>query len=202
MTSEQFNFVGGSEQLDPDDELLARLIYAVVVAGKNANFARGVVGRLLRYKRKPGESLRQFLIRRRDARGKERLNNLYKLGENLKAGNYRKFANFLYELLLDNKLDLRTCTPQDLEKLHGVGPKTSRFFILWTRPDAQVAALDVHVLRWLGAQGYAVPEQTPSSQKVYAALEEAFIKEAEKRGMTPQQLDAEIWGNANVGGIK
>jgi len=55
-----------------------------------------------------------------------------------------------------------------------------------------VPNLDVHVLRWMGKQGYTVPRQTPSG-KLYAKIEELFIAEAKKRGKTARQLDMEIW---------
>jgi hypothetical protein len=49
------------------------------------------------------------------------------------------------EYIAEGKVpDLRTATPQELEQVPGVGPKTSRFFIMATRPDAEHAALDTH----------------------------------------------------------
>lgn len=110
----------------------------------------------------------------------------------LRCGNYTKFEQACRELI-DCDLDLWTCTPMDLEKIHGIGPKTARFFVLWTREDpGDYAALDVHILRWLREQGYDAPKQTPSGRK-YRELEQAFVAEAKKQGKTPKQLDAEIW---------
>ncbi|MFA5048262.1 MAG: hypothetical protein WC516_04540 [Patescibacteria group bacterium] len=122
---------------------------------------------------------------------------LYKLRET-KTGNYNKINKCLRELVCSN-INLRTCSVEDLEKIYGIGPKTARFFILWTRPNAKCAALDVHVLRWLGKQGYKVPKSTPNG-KQYKELEQAFLDEADKLNMTPSELDKKIWvGSSNYG---
>jgi thermostable 8-oxoguanine DNA glycosylase len=77
-------------------------------------------------------------------------------------------------------------------KIHGIGPKTSRFFILWTRPHERYAALDVHILRWLRGLGHNAPRSTPNGRK-YGELEKIFLSEADKRGLSPGELDAQVW---------
>ena len=67
-----------------------------------------------------------------------------------------------------------------------------------TRPDEQYAALDVHILRWLRTKGYDAPKGTPTGER-YRELELNFISEAEKRGMTPAELDSAIWYEAARG---
>jgi thermostable 8-oxoguanine DNA glycosylase len=93
-------------------------------------------------------------------------------------------------------INLQTCSPTELETIHGIGPKTARFFIIWTRPDARVAALDVHVLRWLKTLGYDAPSQTPSGKR-YVELEIAFLAEADRRRVTPHILDQQIWSTGS-----
>lgn len=166
-----------------DWERQARLIYSIIVAGKSADFADAATRRLIGGSPTlPFDQAKQWLAdgsiscKVREAR----------------TGNYTKIENALRELATA-KIDLKACSPQDLERFHGIGPKTSRFFIMWTRPDEQYAALDVHVLRWLREQGHAVPAVTPSSKKKYAEIEAAFIREAKKRGMTARELDEKIW---------
>jgi thermostable 8-oxoguanine DNA glycosylase len=88
---------------------------------------------------------------------------------------------------------LRLSQPHDLESIAGVGPKTARYFIMYSRPNAQVAALDTHILRWLQMQGYDAPKATPSSPETYRRLEKAFLLECERRGRAPNDLDLEIW---------
>lgn len=160
-----------------------RLLYAVVVAGKSAAFAEQAMKQFLKdWKGRPFDLVRRLVEDRR-------------LGKQLRearVGNYGKIEQ-AFEQIVKAKLQLETCTPEDLEKIHGIGPKTSRFFILWTRPDAQYAALDVHILRWMRSIGYDAPRSTPQDPKKYAALEKAFLKEAKKRGMKPSELDWEVW---------
>jgi thermostable 8-oxoguanine DNA glycosylase len=163
-------------------ELEWRLIYAVIVAGKSARFTEGAMRRLaLTSDRSPFRNVQQWIT----------YNQLENVLKEARTGNYTKLAKCLRELVYKN-LNLSTCTPQDLETIHGIGPKTSRFFILWTRPDARYAALDVHVLRWMNKLGYDAPRTTPSGDK-YAKLEKLFLEEADKRGLTPGELDAQIW---------
>lgn len=112
-----------------------------------------------------------------------------------RTGNYKRLSNGFYQLATSG-IDLATCTPEDLERFPGIGRKTSRFFILWTRPNAQYAALDVHILRWLGQRGYPVPNRTPTTAARYNTLERAFVAEAALRGVTPRELDWDIWSKS------
>lgn len=165
-------------------DLESKLIYAVVVAGKSATFADAVMERLARYAT-AGESLFDMLKRHIAA---SRLDEtLYEC----RTGNYRKLEKCI-RALVRSDFNLGAVTPQQLETIHGIGPKTARFFVLWTRPNANFAALDVHVLRWMRKQGHDTPDATPTGKR-YAELEKAFLVEAAKRGKTPRELDFEIW---------
>jgi hypothetical protein len=186
-----------------DRELQWRIIYSVIVAGKSARFAENAIRKLFgEYEeREPFEVVRSWdrasvglAVERFQVSGSIYFKS-WLLEEKLrlaKTGNYGKLTKTLTELAWSD-IDLRTCLPADLEKIHGIGPKTSRFFILWTRPDARCAALDVHILRWLGEKGYKVPKNTPQSAKAYAILEKAFLDEAEKLGLSPAELDKQVW---------
>jgi hypothetical protein len=170
-------------------ELERRLVCAVVVAGKNAGFAQRVVGRLFPER-----------VERPDNRPFLMLADWFLAGTlrdhltDARSGNYGKLtAAFVHLANWDR--DLRAVTVKELEEVPGVGPKTSRFFLLWTRPDFRGAALDVHVLRFLreDLRVPAVPRSTPADPRTYARLEAAFLAEAERRGVTPADLDAEVW---------
>lgn len=163
-------------------ELQYRLIYSLVVAGKSAGFAENVMRSFPFKEQSPFDAVRKWT-------------RAGQLGATLRAcrtGNYGKLEAAL-RALLDSGLDLATCSPEELETIHGIGPKTSRFFILWTRPAYRCAALDVHILRWLRGQGYDAPRNTPPASKRYQELEAAFLAEADKRGVTPRELDWQIW---------
>jgi 3-methyladenine DNA glycosylase/8-oxoguanine DNA glycosylase len=166
-----------------DQELQLRLLYAIIVAGKSAKFAEQAMARLFAGL---GDGLPFDRIRAWAADG-----SLDTKLRGARVGNYGKISK-AFDALANAGIDLRTCGPAELEAIHGIGPKTARFFIIWTRPDARVAALDVHILRWLGQQGHKAPRQTPQGKR-YAELETVFLEEADRRGMTPHQLDAAIW---------
>ena len=73
-------------------------------------------------------------------------------------------------------LDLRTCTIADLEAIKGIGPKTSRFFMLHSRPDQEMVVLDVHLLRYCKQKfRMKVPKSTPSGKR-YLAIEAEAVR--------------------------
>lgn len=107
-------------------------------------------------------------------------------------GCYKNKAKGMIELANSN-LDLRKCSPDDLEKIHGIGMKTSRCFILHSRKNAQYSGLDTHLLRLMRDLGYDVPESTPSTKKKYLEIEQMFLDMANKTNKTPAELDLIIW---------
>jgi len=120
----------------------------------------------------------------------------------VKMGQYRKITRALTEMVdacYWGKLNLYTCSIEDLEAIHGIGPKTSRFFLLRTRPNPRVAALDVHILHWLHDLGYNVPKHTPQSGKQYRRVEAIFLEEADKRRTDPSELDRQVWRKYSTG---
>lgn len=157
----------------------ATLIFAAVVAGKSEGFARKVVGRLLEGDRLPFQTIHGLI-------SDDRLDAALRL---VRSGSYTRLGRCLPELI---KLNPTTCTVEELEAVPGVGPKTARAFLLWTRPDSRYAALDTHILKYLRFLGYAAPKSTPTGRK-YQDLEIAFIQQAEVLGMTPAALDSQVW---------
>lgn len=105
----------------------------------------------------------------------------------------------LFDALAQGIPDLLTCPLEALLALPGVGQKTARFFILFTREGAQVACLDTHILRFLREQGVRnVPQGSVSSPARYRELEQIFLKRIAKMypKLTPAQADFQIWKNA------
>lgn len=166
-------------------QLQTRLLFSIVVAGKSAAFADKVLNRWL-YQNIQNDELPFDAVKRMEK---------HELKESLvqaRTGNYKKLTHCFYSLARAD-INLLQCKPEDLEKIKGIGAKTSRFFLLWTRPNESYAALDVHVLRWLKNQGYKnVPKSTPTGKR-YAALEKIFLDECLKRNMKPRDLDWKIW---------
>lgn len=105
-------------------------------------------------------------------------------------GQYNRLAKAFTDSLT---LDLQSCTVSELEAIHGCGPKTARFFLLHSRKNARVAALDTHILKHLKANGITCPDVTPTSSKTYRKLEEEFLKLADAAMMTPADYDLTIW---------
>lgn len=164
-------------------DLQYRLLYATVVAGKKYTFAENIMEKFLRLLDKeelPFDYLRKVVEHK----------TLHTIVHLLRTGSYKRIERCWAEII---ELDPETCTVEELEAVHGVGPKTARFFVMWTRPDEKVAVLDTHILRWLRELGHDAPQSTPPAGPKYEALEQVFLLEAEKRGMTPKQLDTEIW---------
>jgi len=110
----------------------------------------------------------------------------------VKAGQYSKLSSCLF-VLSRKKLDLKNCSIQQLESIPGIGMKTSRFFITYTRPNSMCAILDTHILSWLRFAYPDAPKSTPSNKKQYIKWENIFLSECLKRNLPPNELDIEIW---------
>jgi thermostable 8-oxoguanine DNA glycosylase len=149
-----------------DAELQAFWIFGCVVAGKNSDYAARVMSRLLsKCNTTPFEYLREL--------GEIGIRNALVAS---KSGNYTRITRFIMESM---DLDLRTATLDQLLAVHGIGNKTARFFLLHTRPNIEVAVLDVHILKYMKEKGCTLaPTQTPTSSKLYAELEKAFLYHA------------------------
>jgi thermostable 8-oxoguanine DNA glycosylase len=114
------------------------------------------------------------------------------------VGCYNRVARTIKELLC-RKLDLRTCSVEDLESIHGIGPKTARFFITHSRQNQRFAILDVHILAFMREKGIDTPKSTPSGKK-YAILEKEFLKMVDASGMSPADFDLMIWKSRATNG--
>jgi thermostable 8-oxoguanine DNA glycosylase len=106
-------------------------------------------------------------------------------------GCYNAKAKGIYQLVRAN-LNLRTCTVDDLEKISGIGKKTSRFFVLHTRQDAQCIPLDVHILHYLRDLGHDVPKATPCNKK-YLEIEKICLKYVSSSKKTCAEWDLDTW---------
>jgi thermostable 8-oxoguanine DNA glycosylase len=169
-----------------DLELFA--IFAVCVAGKKAQQTADKVNDHFRDTETPTKRLTPF----------ETIKSLVKIRvfgaylQMAKVGQYKRIYRALRDLA-ESGIDLKTCTVEDLEAIHGIGPKTSRFIIMHSRPKQRLATLDTHILRWMRDQGIDTPKATPQSRKLYQKLEQKFLTLCDKCGMIPSQLDLKIW---------
>jgi thermostable 8-oxoguanine DNA glycosylase len=171
-------------------QLERHLLYSIIVAGKSAKFTEGVIRKLFSDTTSPFDQIRSWMSN----------NTLESKLREARSGNYIKLTK-AFTALVNSSIDLYTCSPHDLEMIHGIGRKTSRYFIISTRPNENYAALDVHTLRWLLEQGYDVPKSTPTGKKYYE-IENIFLLEAKKLGLTSRELDVKIWNEYNKSGFK
>ena len=82
-----------------------------------------------------------------------------------------------------------------LEEIPGVSFKTSRFFILHSRMNAECVPLDTHILKFLRDKGIpCVPKVTPSSKRKYDELEKLAVGALKTLGYsTLAKADLETW---------
>lgn len=128
----------------------------------------------------------------------ERINASYERGRDFLMGKLKESRlgqyNRLYPAFVQSlALDLRNATIDDLEAIHGVGPKTARMFLMMSREGVRHAALDTHVLKHLNANGIAAPKSTPPAGKKYRELEEAFLQLADRSNMSVAEYDLMVW---------
>jgi len=109
----------------------------------------------------------------------------------VKMGKYRTLVPGFSQLATDSP-NLKTISKEELETYTGIGPKTSRYFILHSRENAKVACLDTHILKWMKSLGYDVPKSTPSGKR-YLDIETKYLNECRKRKRHPAHLDLAIW---------
>ena len=164
-----------------DEELEKFLFFVVCVAGKNADTTIRAVNSFFDGVDKPFAHLKKLVAegRLKDELKKHRL------------GKYGLMDKAVHDILEAN-LDLRKCSVDDLENIRGIGPKSSRFFLSFTREGTRFAILDVHILRWLSNQGVNCPRNTPTGRK-YFELEQEYLDRADALGRTPVEMDYEIW---------
>ena len=169
-----------------DLELFA--VFAVCVAGKGSQQTADKVNDNFRDIQTPTKQLTPF----------EAIKNLVNIKvfvaylKMAKMGQYRRIYRALRDLA-ESGIDLKTCTVEELEAIHGIGPKTSRFIIMHSRPNQRLATLDTHILRWMRDQGIETPKATPQSKKLYKELEQKFLTLCDKCAILPSQLDLKIW---------
>lgn len=172
------------------NELQEFALFAISVPGHNADATARCLDRALKLMGWPGIHTSPF--RAVMHYSEQHLAMLLQEGG---VGRYNAIARTMQELA-SSGLNLATCTREELESIYGIGPKTSRFFIMYSRPEEadNYAVLDVHILRWMRENlGIDTPKNTPTSHKRYAQLEQQFLSAARERGLSSRDLDTVIW---------
>lgn len=170
-----------------DHELEELLLFCIAAAGKNATTTSRLLEKLLHwgfcYDPSPFRTIKRLS---RD------YNPLSELMRQLGFGCHTLKSRGFIEAACSG-LDLRRCSVEELEEIAGIGMKTSRFFVLHTRKNANIACLDTHILKWMEYYtGYDVPNKTPSKTK-YLELEQIFLQIAKTMKISTADLDLKIW---------
>ena len=169
------------------DELEELILFCACVAGKTAYIQ--------------AKHLETFLSYKSDGSPFQKINLMLEEGsllDNLqssKIGQYKKLLT-TFSQLAKSGIDLKTCSTDELEAFHGIGPKTSRFFIVHTRPNQNYAILDTHILNFIRQEfGIDVPKSTPSTIKMYLNIEKIFLDYVKRSNRDMAEFDLEIWKN-------
>lgn len=113
--------------------------------------------------------------------------------QNARLGQYTRLVHCFRDLI-NRGLDLSTCTVEDLESIHGIGPKTARFFLSCNRQNVRHGVIDTHLLKFMKQYlGLSVPSSTPSNQKEYLRLESEWLKYVDSTGVNAAELDLAVW---------
>lgn len=158
-------------------------MFCILVAGKNSDNTAKVVARLFKGQ-SPFDMIRE---------------NQHCLRNTLvanKTGQYHRYERAMIESL---GLNLSLASVEELEAVYGVGPKTSRFFLLHSREGAEHVVLDTHVLKWLKSQGMEVGVSTPTCKKKYREIERVAIPiiKAAFPGLSLAKADLLIWSKVS-----
>lgn len=168
-----------------DSELQKFWLFCLFVAGKNSDTQLSKLNKFLKRAEDAGKTPFDYL--------KENLLDLRNMLVAAKVGQYNRLVKAIEQSI---QLNLRDCTVNDLTKIYGVGPKTSRFFLLHSRKDVDCVVLDTHVLNWLREHNVDAPQNTPSEPK-YSELE-GYAKAlfgAYFDDLPMQEIDLLIWGS-------
>lgn len=176
------------------NELEEFLLFCIVVAGKTAyiqskkleEFLKSINTRLMMPENiSPIQSLKSA-----DQHG-----ILLQEIQKAKLGQYKKiYAAFKY--LIENPIDLKMTWPFILEKVPGIGKKTSRFFLLHSDVNYKnrIAILDTHILKFIRENiDDKAPKSTPTNSNTYVLWEDKFIYWCEKNNKDVAEFDLEVW---------
>ena len=107
-------------------------------------------------------------------------------------GKYTLFEKFIKEFYILN-LDLKSCTAEELEKLPGIGFKSSRFLLINCRENYRCAVLDTWILKFLKTKFNNIPSSTPTSKFQYSRIENLYLDYCDNNNLNPRILDLELW---------
>ena len=112
-----------------------------------------------------------------------------------KLGQYKKIYNG-FKYITEHEYDLTRMTPDLLERIPGVGMKTSRFFLLHSDKfyKDKIAILDTHILKFIKENiDDKAPKSTPTIRVTYKYWEDVFLYWCECNNKNVADFDLEVW---------
>ena len=176
------------------NELEEFLLFCIVVAGKTAyiqaqklnDFLVSVNTRLMM-----PENINPF----QSLKSAEQHGILFEEIKKAKLGQYKKiYSGFKFITQID--YNLSKMTPQILEKIPGIGMKSSRFFLLHsdTFYKDKIAILDTHILKFIKENiDDKAPKSTPVIPITYRFWEDMFLSWCRQNNKNVADFDLEVW---------
>ena len=166
-------------------ELMEFLLWTTVVAGKRSDVQTKKFNELF-----TKTTIKKLL----DSHGRHIQAQLRKIG----IGQYNRiYKCWDYVRKNISPGHLRTITRNELTEIPGIGLKTASFFIAHSRPFAEVAVLDTHILSYLADEyeelRYHIPATTPQKLRDYLTWEALFLGTACQLGVSSAELDTQVW---------
>jgi thermostable 8-oxoguanine DNA glycosylase len=169
-----------------EEELEELILFLIAVAGKNANTTARMIEEFWIPTISPFETVRLWA-----EQGEEKFKaKLKKIGFGCQSRLVKAFTE-----IANSNLDLKTCSRDDLLKIHGIGMKSANCFLSWTRKGTKLAMLDTHLMKFIRNElGYKdAPKSTPSSNKQYDKWEKIYLDHCAKKKVDPTEYDLKIW---------
>ena len=181
-----------------DSALQEAFLFCYAVAGKNADQTASKVNDMVAYIQGQDSMVDMGLKGPLEYLGYHGPEFSISIIEHFKFGKYKSWFQMLTQInkrWLKINLILRKATPNYLESFHGIGPKTSRFFINSTRKDQRYAVLDTHILRYLREAGFKAPKSTPRGRSYHhwEAIALSLMEVAQNEGESLADVDLRIW---------
>ena len=176
------------------DELECFLLFCIVVAGKTAYIQARKLDEFL-------TSINKRLMMPEHVNPFQSLKSAEQHGilmeEILKAklGQYKKIYNG-FKYITEHEYDLTRMNPDLLERIPGVGMKTSRFFLLHSDKNYKdiIAILDTHILKFIKENiDDRAPKSTPTIRVTYKYWEDLFLYWCQCNNKNVADFDLEVW---------
>ena len=168
-----------------EEELEEFLLFTIMVAGKSAIQTAKKLNEFLYFADNKKSPLDTIIDR------DNRSCLLYAM-RMCKLGQYDRLEK-AFKGIIQFKNRLKSVTIEELESVYGISSKTSRFFLLHSRPNQRIVVLDTHLLAHMREDlGIDAPKATPDRKK-YLKLEQKLLEVIDESGKTFAEYDLDVW---------